>query len=414
MLKERMLKDPTRLMDLDVGVLKGLGFSPPKEVEKPTYEVVGEIERYDIRDHVNARATLLSGTPEYEDYYKRFPEREAGDARRRKALKESRRKRVDADPINEQLAGATFYGREALGLPEIVLGQVYSPNRPPGGGSRERVEVDPKLMSRKIKALGLHLGATKVRITELNQKWVYTHYAHPYTPEPYGKPVDLNYKYIIAIAVWQEPFMMATGDKISENMEVGWKYSYASFICVLMAQFIRALGWPARALPQSNAPYLVPPVFVDTGIGEYGRCGFVVTKEFGNNFRPSAVATDMPLTIDKPVDFDLQDFCSKCKICAEACPSSAIPEGDKVVVRGIRRWHIDDEKCRGYWDAIGASCGICQAVCPFNHPNNLFHDSLREIATRISAMRSLLIWGENAFYHDKYLKAPLPEWINLK
>jgi epoxyqueuosine reductase QueG len=159
---------------------------------------------------------------------------------------------------------------------------------------------------------------------------------------------------------------------------------------------------------------LVPPVFADAGIGEYGRCGFVVTKEFGNNFRPGAVATDMPLAIDKPVDFGLQDFCSKCEICAETCPSGAIPTGDRVVVRGVRRWNIDEEKCRGYWDAIGGSCGICQVACPFNHPNNLFHNAIREAAAKIPISRRALILGEKFFYRYNFKKAPLPDWIELR
>ena len=40
-------------------------------------------------------------------------------------------------------------------------------------------------------------------------------------------------------------------------------YSYASFISIIMANFIRNLGWRARPLPSFNAPYIVPPVFVD-------------------------------------------------------------------------------------------------------------------------------------------------------
>jgi reductive dehalogenase len=293
-------------------------------------------------------------------------------------------------------------------------GEIQSAVRPAGGGSKDRVEIDPMLMSKKIKALGIHLGAQKVRITELNQDWVYTYYAHPYTSEPYGKPVDLNYKYIICSAVWQDPFMMASGTGIAANFEVGWKYAYASFLSVILAQFIRAMGWKTRALPPSNSPYLVPPVFVDAGIGEFGRCGFVVTKEFGNNFRPGAVATNMPLAVDKPVDFGLQDFCTKCKICADMCPSGAIPKGEKVTVRGVRRWDIDGEKCRGYWDSIGGSCGICQVVCPFNHRNNLFHNTMREVAERIPSLRDLLIYGEKLFYGNDLKKALQPGWINLK
>ena len=120
--------------------------------------------------------------------------------------------------------------------------------------------------------------------------------------------------------------------------------------------FIRSLGWPARALPPDNSPYLVTPTFVDAGIGEQGRSVDVVTKEFGSNFRPGAVATDMPLEIERHVGFGLQNFCEKCLVCAETCPPGAI---SREVIRGVRRWHFDNNKCRRFWDSIGGSCGIC-------------------------------------------------------
>ncbi len=47
--------------------------SPPPEVETPTYEIVGKVDRYDQRDHPNARAVLVPKSLEYEDYYRRHP-----------------------------------------------------------------------------------------------------------------------------------------------------------------------------------------------------------------------------------------------------------------------------------------------------------------------------------------------------
>ena len=196
-----------------------------------------------------------------------------------------------------------------------------------------------------------------------------------------------------------------------ENFEVGWKYSYAPYISITMANLIRNLGWKARPLPAFNAPYIVGPVFVDAGIGEYGRCGYVVSKELGKNWRPGAVATDLPLTHDRPVDFGLQDFCEKCGICADRCPSGAIPKGRdaKVVVRGIRRWDLDDDKCYKYWTTIGHACGICQSVCPWNHRNNWFHNIVRELAEGFPALRPLLVKGEGLTY--KHKPGPEPEWM---
>jgi epoxyqueuosine reductase QueG len=156
---------------------------------------------------------------------------------------------------------------------------------------------------------------------------------------------------------------------------------------------------------------MVPPVFIDAGIGEDARCGYVVSKELGNNWRPGGVLTDLPLAIDKPVDFGLQDFCDKCGICADACPVGAIPK-ERKVIRGIRKWNMNGEKCYRYWNATGHGCGICQDVCPWNHPNGYFHNTIREMASRFSWMRKALIRGEEIFYSIK--PGPEPEWLAEK
>jgi len=381
-------------------------FSPPPEVDKPTYECVSEIERYDQRDHPNARSSLVPGSAEYEDYYSRQPEHKEWDDENRRRRKKYLKKKQQEDPIGSQYAPAVFYGRRVMGLPDIVTGKVSS--REPV--EMDPVDADPVAMAGLVKSYADYLGAARVRITRLNPNWVYTHYAAPYTLEPYGKPVSLNYKHIICMAFPQNLNMMASGDGIAAHVEVGWMYSYASLVAVIMAQFIRNLGWRSQALPSENSPFLVVPTFVDAGIGEQGRTSHVVTKEFGNNFRPGAVATDMPLAIDRPVDFGLQDFCEKCKICADECPSGAIPKGGKEVVRGVRRWHFDGDKCRRYWDSIGRSCGICQYVCPWNFPSNLFHNTVRELNQRSAFMRKPAIVGHRLFY-GRFRRGPQPEWI---
>ena len=43
------------------------------EVERPTYEIVGPLQRYDERDNVFAREALLPGTPEEREYHSRHP-----------------------------------------------------------------------------------------------------------------------------------------------------------------------------------------------------------------------------------------------------------------------------------------------------------------------------------------------------
>ena len=384
---------------------------PAPEVERPTYEIVGPIERYDQRDHAIAREQLVPGSSQYEEYYSRHPEHKEWDDGNRQILTDTIERLREIDPVNQQLYRSAAYGRYVLGLRSIVEGTDELP--PALSGLPSRVDVDPMEMAKKIKAYGLHLGAAKVRITKLKREWVVTNGAPEYRRELFGEPVELNYENVICMAFPQDPRMIKCGIGIANRLEAARKYAYSSLVSTIIAHFIRCTGWQARALPPSNSPYLVVPTFIDAGIGEQGRCGFVVTKEFGNNFRPGAVATDMPLALDKPVDFGIQDFCDKCLLCAEHCPSGAIPSGVKEVVRGVRRWAIDADKCRRYWNKLGGSCSICQAVCPWNHSNNLVHDTIRQLAQNLPWLRRFLIRSETLVY-GKYKAAPQPDWITSK
>ncbi|MGD0661143.1 MAG: hypothetical protein ABSD38_24025 [Syntrophorhabdales bacterium] len=60
----RLNRDPTDFMNIRSGVRKGLSLRPPREVDKPTYRVVGDIERVDERDSVHARMDIKTpGSP---------------------------------------------------------------------------------------------------------------------------------------------------------------------------------------------------------------------------------------------------------------------------------------------------------------------------------------------------------------
>jgi ferredoxin len=393
-------------MNLKEGVLKGLAITPPKRVDKPTYEIVGPVERYDMRDYTYSRITLRPGTPNYKEYYSRHPQQEAIDEDMRKRADKSGAERLKKDPVNEHIALSGFYGTMAVSPPKVVNSFKKMPLHPPGKMDVVKLDLDPEKMATKLKGFALHLGAFRVGITKLNQDWVYTH-----NNAPWGGPVDMDYENIVCMAFAQSPFMTDTLDGFAENFEVGWMYSYASYISIIMANFIRNLGWRARPLPAFNAPYIVPPVFVDAGIGEFGRCGYTISKEVGNDWRPGAVATDMPLAYDRPVDFGIQDFCDKCGICADQCPADAIPKGRnaKTVVRGVRRWQVDGDGCYKYWMNIGHACGVCQTVCPWSHHTNLFHKAVRETADRFQNLRTLLIKGEEIFYRQK--RGPEPRWM---
>ena len=140
----------------------------------------------------------------------------------------------------------------------------------------------------------------------------------------------------------------------------GKGYSDMVSIVGMLAHFIRGLGY--QAIPSVNDTSLCVPMAVDAGLGELGRHGFLITREFGPRVLLSKVLTNLPLVPDRPVEFGVTKFCEICGSCAENCPGRAISldepsdEGPNVSnAHGIYKWYINAEKCFKFWSLNGAA-----------------------------------------------------------
>jgi ferredoxin len=172
----------------------------------------------------------------------------------------------------------------------------------------------------------------------------YAVYSHSMAREP----VELRHKYAISIVVdqdWKTAEATVGNDWISNSMSF-LAYSTSGFIACILADYIRRLGYPARAHHARNYQVVLPPILLMAGIGEMSRIGDIVLNPFlGPRFKAAVVTTDLPLAIDQPIDFGLQDFCSKCGKCARYCPTGSISFGEKVIHNGYEKWENDVEKC---------------------------------------------------------------------
>jgi reductive dehalogenase len=181
-------------------------------------------------------------------------------------------------------------------------------------------------------------------------------------------------------------------------------YSTSGFIACVIADYIRRLGYPARAHHARNYQVVVPPILLWAGLGEMCRIGDCVLHPFlGPRFKAAVVTTDLPLLPDKPIDFGLQDFCSKCKKCARECPSGALSLGDKVMFNGYERWPADVEKCTKMrvGNKNGSGCGTCIKVCPANKPYTLFHRAVGWGVRHSSLARSLAVRADDLLGYGK-------------
>ncbi len=260
---------------------------------------------------------------------------------------------------------------------------------------------DPAILSRHIKETAYFLRADLVGICNLPSYAVYAD-----NLGPGGLPVELNHKYAIAVLIdqdWRTADAFTGHDWISNSMSM-LGYSNSGFIAVILADYIRRLGYPARAHYSSNYQVVLPPILLWAGLGEMSRIGDCVVNPFlGPRFKAAVVTTDLPLFPDKPIDFGLQDFCSKCKKCARECPSGALSSGGKEIHNGYEKWPTNVEKCTKMrtGNRKGSGCGTCIKVCPWNKPYTPFHQVVGWAMRNSSIARSIAIRGDDFMGYGK-------------
>lgn len=149
---------------------------------------------------------------------------------------------------------------------------------------------------------------------------------------------------------------------------------------------------------------------VDAGLGELGRNGQLITRDYGPRVRISKVFTNLPLIPDSPIDIGVQKFCESCSLCAQYCPSNSISEGERSDqgwnehnVKGMLKWSVKAMKCLDWWVKNGTHCSICIRVCPWNKPNNWLHRVVRIFAER-NIMTPLIVKMDQMIGYGKQLK----------
>ena len=188
-----------------------------------------------------------------------------------------------------------------------------------------------------------------------------------FNPEWTFEGVSLDYKWAIMIGVAHDYDQIITAPEAAAGAEVVRQYGRATKACKDIATWIRQRGWHAapHAGPMAG-PMLMIPHAIECGFGELGKHGSIINKEFGSSFRLAAVLTDIPLTPTARVSYGVDDFCSRCQVCSNACPPDAILPG-KVSVRGVEKWYVDFDKCIPFFNE-NFGCGICIAICPWSTP----------------------------------------------
>jgi len=253
---------------------------------------------------------------------------------------------------------------------------------------------DPESNSKALKAALHYLGADMVGISSAPDYVWYSHQADGSAIVPY-------HRFAITVLIDQgyDALEGSSGDDWVSAAQSMRSYMRANLVCSMGAAHIRNLGYSARSHGNPHQDVLHIPLIMLAGLGELSRIGELALNPFiGPRIKSAIITTDIPLAIDKPIDFGLQDFCNKCNKCARECPTSAIPFGDKIMFNGYEMWKPDVEKCARYriTNTAGAMCGRCMKVCPFSFEGVLAERPFHWAALNLPFTRSWL-----AKYDDK-------------
>jgi ferredoxin len=330
--------------------------------------IVGEPERHDERDIPFARLrSVPPGSEYYKRYYQMHPEKEAADAMRRE-------KGLLGHPgsIDGQYRPNVSMMEAAFDIPEFLGPYAESEAESDSPPSR----LSPERATEILKKYALHIGADMVGICRINPLWLYSNRGEIFFDrwDDWGKEID--------------------PDTLPANAVVMLVEMHSDHVY--------------------GAPH-TPTVAESAGCyakGSYLSTLLARAPKFGARVRIFAAFTDMPLIPDKPISIGADEFCKRCKKCAESCPSKSILLEEKVVYKGAAKWKLDADSCFKYWSKVGTDCSICMAVCPFSRPNTSIHKVVRWFVARSPIAQRIFPYIDNFLYGKKWRPKPVPSWLD--
>jgi reductive dehalogenase len=388
--------------------------SNPKALLGTKGLIVGPVARVDERDIVFARnRSIHPGSEQYKTYYESQPELEQFDAARRsRGGPLGQPGTIDKPKDRPNVAAAMA----CLAIPvHLSTPDRFNPAAHPEFNG-QRVQMPPETAGRRVKGYALSLGADLVGITEINPLWIYSKRGEIFYEnwDEWGRPIELDHKYAVVFATQMAFDLVGTAPHTPTTIASMANYARGAFIATQLAAYIANLGYSAAASHLRHYDAVLVPLAVDAGLGEVGRLGYLMTKDFGARVRLGAVTTDLPLISDQPLDLGVADFCSVCKKCANCCPSNSIPLDDPKETNGTLRWKLNAETCFDYWGRVGTDCNICMRVCPWSHANSFPHRLIRTLITRNRYARRIFNRMDDIFYGQKPKTKPAPRWAEYE
>lgn len=271
---------------------------------------------------------------------------------------------------------------------------------------------NPQMVTRDIKKIAMHFGASLVGICKVENRWVYSHTYHGEGPmgAPGDTPVVIGeskpheipneFQYAVVMAFAEDYSLLKYHPTWIAQSATSLGYAEMAITNARLSAFIRNLGY--KAIESGNDVAMSIPMAMQAGLGEIGRNGLLITARFGPRIRLSKVLTNLPLIADSPIEFGVTEYCEACKKCAVMCPSQSLLYGERTTepnsvsnVGGSLKWPINAETCRRYWGQVNRPCTTCISCCSYNKPDTWPHKTVRWFTDHVRWADPLYIKMDN-------------------
>jgi len=390
-----------------------------KEIERPKLPIQDDVyARFDASMNVFGSFTKYYGL----DNAKALRERS-----RELELRYYRENRPGYRLQDHALADAAWTVSRAGGLNRGLRTWTRKSVPSPADRGFEKYQGTPEEAARLVKQAARYFGAATTGIAPLDRRHIHSRemgkdIVFEPVEEPYDGPEKLVIpdacRYAVAVSIHMSLDAVQCSPTAIGSAGASLGYSRAEFLVASLAEFIRGLGYVA--IPSVNDLGSSVAIAVDAGLGELSRMNRLVTPEFGPNVRLAKVLTDLPLAVDKPIDFGLLEFCKVCKRCAEACHPKALSFDDEPTFEvkgewnnpGHKAWFEDEPKCFAYWQESVSGCSICVGVCPWSKKDKtMIHEIVKAASMKIPALDGFFTTMDKAFGYGRPRDAA--DWWSL-
>ncbi|XUX00713.1 MAG: reductive dehalogenase [Dehalogenimonas sp.] len=211
----------------------------------------------------------------------------------------------------------------------------------------------------------------------------------------------------IMIAMPREAWRVGNGVNSGSQISSwgnGMRYNiYHTSVQPGVKRFLRAIGYHAYgySFPEFYGGLMPSEASgVMGGVAECARSSeIIINPEVGPTGGYFSILTDLPMSVDKPIDAGIFRFCHSCHKCADYCPSGSISKdtepdweipwqrwGYKVPSLtnnpGKKLFWSDMTTCRISYGYINACNQLCRGVCSFNVNNSaMIHELVHATAS---------------------------------